>query len=73
MNYYLDEDNIREDLVLDAFERLLQIMEEQREEWGEVDFPDACSDACSEFNLTEDEDKALNDKYDDMCNRLYGV
>jgi hypothetical protein len=70
MNYYLDEDNIREDLVLDAFERLLQIMEEQREEWGEVDFPDACSDACSEFDLTEDEEQELKNKYDDMCNRL---
>lgn len=67
---YLYEDNIREDLVCDAFERLLQIMDEQYEEWGEMDFPDACSDACSEFNLTEDEEQELKNKYDDMCNKL---
>lgn len=72
MSYYLNkfDNNIREGLVYDAFERLLEIMEEQREEWGEVDFPDACSDACTEFGLTEDEEQALKEKYDDMCNRM---
>lgn len=60
---------INEDMVEAAFDFLLERMEEQREEWGEVDFPDACSDACSEFDLNEEEVQAVKDMYDDMCNR----
>lgn len=72
MSYYSEENEseIREDLVSDAFERLLQIMEEQKRNCGEMDFPDAFYEACSEFGLTEDEEQALKDEYDNMCNRM---
>lgn len=62
--------NMRVELVEEAYENLLKYMEENEDEYGNSDFPGALSEVRSEYNLTEDEEQAVKDLYDNMCNQL---
>jgi hypothetical protein len=48
----------------EAFEYLLNLMQEQYMEYGEADFPQCHQETTSDFELTEEESDELKDMYD---------
>jgi len=66
------EDNVDDDTIIDAYEDLLKIMEANKDEDGNTDFPDALSEVTSIHDLNKDEVEALKEKYDDDCNNYKG-
>ena len=66
------EDNVDDDTIIDAYEDLLKIMEANKDEDENTDFPDALSEVISIHDLNKDEVEALKEKYDDDCNNYKG-
>ena len=65
-----DHYNMRVEVIEEAYEDLIKYMDKNQDEDGNSDFPDALSEVRSEYNLTEEEEQAVKDLYDNMCNNL---
>lgn len=51
-------------MIYEAFEKLLEYMDIQESEYGEMDFPQALEDVAIEFDLSYEQQDEIKELYD---------